>query len=352
MNDLRIVHLLHDMNFGGVVRGLSMFERPEFDACRKPEVVHIDPRNRIAPRIDADLIVTHFAPNWATLPFFWSLRGLNRTARLVHVEHSYTGGLEAALVPDKRRFRAMLALALWPFDEIVCVSGGQARWLADAVPSTAKRVHAINPWGNLAGLDAVPVIVPPGDGPLVLGAYGRFDPVKRFDTLIAAMRLLPPSKFQLRLGGFGAEELRLRGLAEGLDHVTFTGRVEDVPAFLAACHAIVIPSRWETFGQVAEEAKGAGRPIVVANVDALPAHVGAAGLVADCDTPEALAAALKGLRALPLTVMGAAGRASLVGAAEDRAAQWLALYARATPRSSKSSVQVPMPMRISPGQMR
>ena len=87
------------------------------------------------------------------VPFLWSLRARNPRARLVHVEHSYTAGLEAALVPHKRRFRTMLGLAMRPFNEIICVSGGQARWLSSAVPSTAARVRAINPWGNVTGLD-------------------------------------------------------------------------------------------------------------------------------------------------------------------------------------------------------
>ncbi len=352
MSDLRVVHLLDDMNFGGVMRGLSMYDRPEFTAFEKPRIVRIDRRAGVAPYYDAELIITHSAPNWALIPFFWSLRARNPGARLAHVEHSYTAGLEKALVPHRRRFRTMLALAMRPFDEIVCVSEGQACWLRDAVPSTAARVHAINPWGNVAGLDLVPPVDLPHDGPIVLGAYGRFDPVKRFDILIGAMRLLPPARFRLRLGGFGVDEPRLRAAAEGLANVELTGPVTDVPAFLAMCHAVVIPSRWETFGQVAEEAKAAGRPIVVANVDALPAHVGAAGLVADCETPEALAKTLRSLDGLPLTAMGESGRASLCGAAEDRAAKWLALYARATGSSPASSARLPMPIRISPGQTR
>lgn len=349
MIPISVVHLLDDVHFGGVMRGLRLFDRDEFAGAGSLELLRVDPRGTLARAMDADLIITHFAPSWTMIPYLWSLRLLNPRARLVHVEHSYTEGLETALVPHRRRFRAMLALALVPFDEIVAVSTFQAQWLRHAVPTVARRVHVINPWGNVSGLEAVPPLAHSRCAPLILGAYGRFDPVKRFDILIGAMRLLPAQEFRLLLGGFGPEDAALRKAAADLPHVEFVGRVEDVPGFLARCDAIVIPSRWETFGQVAEEAKGAGRPIVVANVDALPAHVGRAGLVADCSIPESLAATLRTLPECPLRAMGEAGRASLATAAADRVAQWLALYARVRPRPSRRPL---MPTRISAGQIR
>ncbi|UVO52752.1 glycosyltransferase family 4 protein [Sphingomonas sp. SUN039] len=350
MTSIRVTHLIDDTNFGGVMRGLRMFDRPEFARIGTIETIRVEPRRRLSPRYPADLIVTHFAPCWAMIPFLWSLKLRHPRARLVHVEHSYIGCFEAAQVPNRTRFRTMLALALAPFDEVVCVSDAQAGWMRAAVPSVAARTHVINPWGSVSGLDAVAPVAHATAGPLVLAAYGRFDPIKRFDVLIAAMRRLPPDRFRLVLGGFGPEDAALRAAAEGLSHVTFAGRVEDVPGFLGGCDAVVIPSRWETFGQVAEEAKAAARPIVVADGPALAAHIGQAGLVVDCSDPATLARTLALLPTLPLRRMGEAGRASLATAAADRVAQWLALYERAVPRLA--SLRAAVPIRMSPGQIR
>ncbi len=107
---------------------------------------------------------------------------------------------------------------------------------------------------------------------------------------------------------FGADDAALRAQAAGLSHVRFVGKVGDVPEFLSRCDVVVVPSRWEAFGQVVAEAKMAGRAVLVADVDGMPEQVGNAGVVADCSTAEALAAALAALPAKPLAAMGKAGR--------------------------------------------
>ncbi len=328
MSRLRCVHLCDDFALGGVSKALGIFAHPDLAADVASHVLAADPGRFLAPRVAADIIVTHFPPSWRALPFLVSLRLRNPAARLIHIEHSYTGAWEAAKVPNQARFRTMLRLAYRLFDEVVAVSHGQARWLRAAAGLTGDRLQVLHPWSGNQGLDQVALAQSAGRLPLVLGAFGRFSEQKGFDTLIDAMRQLDPSRFSLLLGGFGADDAALRAQASDLANVSFVGKVSDVPDFLSRCDVIVVPSRWEAFGQVVAEAKMAARPVLVADVDGMPEQVGFAGVVADCRTAETLAAALAALPAQPLAAMGAAGRAAMQTAERERIWAWQALFRR------------------------
>ena len=322
----RAVHLLNDLALGGVTRALSLYDHPRLRQLVSSRTLSLDPTWRVAPRLDADFILTHFPPSWRTLPFLVSLRVRNPRARIIHVAHSYSRAWEAAQVPHRARFRAMLGLAFGFVDTVVAVSQAQASWLSEAAGLKADRLRVISPWSGVTGLEALPAPAPsPGD-PIVLGAYGRFDPAKGFDVLIDAMAALDPRRFTLRLGGFGPEEQALRDRAHGASNITFAGRIDDVPGFIDGCDVIVVPSRWEPFGLVATEARFAGRPIVTADVDGLPEQVGAAGLVADCTTAAALVQALSRLSDLDLGPMGRAGRASVRSYEAERLRDWKWLF--------------------------
>ncbi|WP_353216643.1 glycosyltransferase [Sandarakinorhabdus sp.] len=331
MTRLRCVHLCDDFALGGVAKGLSVYAHPDLAAQIDSQVLPADPRQRLAPRLATDIIFTHFPPSWQALPFLASLRLRNPAARLIHIEHSYTGAWEAAKVANPRRFRTMLRLACRLFDEVVAVSHGQARWLRAATGLKADKLQVLHPWSGSQQLDrvALPTIAP--ERPLVLGAFGRFSEQKGFDTLIDAMAQLDPARFSLLLGGFGADDAALRAQAAGLPHVHFVGKVGDVPEFLSRCDVIVVPSRWEAFGQVVAEAKLAGRAVLVADVDGMPEQVGDAGVIADCSTAETLAAAMAALPAQPLAAMGIAGRQIMLTAERERIAAWQALFARHQP---------------------
>jgi glycosyltransferase involved in cell wall biosynthesis len=328
MKQLRCIHLCDDFALGGVAKALGVYAHPDLSSMIVSRVLPANPRQSLAPRFDADIIVTHCPPSWRTLPFLASLRLRNPGARLVHVEHSYTGAWEAAKVANPRRFRVMLRLAFRLFDEVVAVSHGQARWLRDAAGLAANKLHVLHPWSGSQQLDGVAPPVLLGQRPLVLGAFGRFSEQKGFDTLIDAMAQLDPAQFTLLLGGFGADDAALRAQAAGLPHVRFVGKVDDVPGFLSRCDVIVVPSRWEAFGQVVAEAKLAGRAVLVADVDGMPEQIGDAGIIADCGTAMALAAALAALPTQPLAAMGAAGRHMMLTAERERIDAWQALFLR------------------------
>ncbi len=320
-----VAHLLDDFGLGGVTKSFAIFREPTLAAAFTSEIRQIQPVWQIAPRIEADVIVTHFTPNWQKLAFVHSLRLRNPRARLVHVEHSYAGAWEELMVPDQRRFRAMMRLWMKAFDAVAGVSEEQARWLRRAAALPAGSVRVIRPWSGRQQLDHVAALRFDRSQPLVLGAYGRLAYAKGFDVLIEAMKLLDPGRFVLEIGGYGPEEEALKRQAAGHANIRFRGTVTDVPGFLGRCHVVVVPSRWEAYGLTATEARLAGRPVVTSSVDGLPEQVGAAGLVADCSDAEALAGMLRLLPRLDLAAMGRAGRASLEDAERERADAWLDL---------------------------
>ena len=335
---IRIVHLLDDFALGGVTKGLSVYDDPAFAGIIETRTVPIKPDAVIAPRVDADIIVTHFPPNWRRLALLASLKVRNPGAKLLHVEHSYSPEWEALHVPNKPRFRLMLRLAFGMVDHVVAVSHAVGEWMSRVGAVKGDRLTIIYPYSGHKGLDKVPDMVLPEDGRMVIGTYGRFHEAKNFDTLIQAFRLLgEDSPFELVLGGFGPEQDRLVELAGLARNIRFTGRVDDVAGFLAQCHVFTVPSRYEAYGQVANEAREAGRPLLVSRAGGLPEQVGRAGLIADCSTPEALADAIRTLPTLPLETMGKAGRKATKGCGPERIAQWIKLFRFLATPSGKSA---------------
>lgn len=350
MSALRCVHILDDFALGGVSKSLKVFDHPGLATIANAYVMPAEPAWRIAPAIEADVIVTHFPPSWRTLPFLQSIKLRNPRAAWVHVEHSYTAAWEALKVPDVARFRMAVRRGLSGADRVVAVSHGQALWLAEVL-GLDRRIDVLHPWSGSQGLCEVEM--PSFAHPTIrLGAYGRFTEAKGFDVLLNAMERLSPLAFSLRLAGLGPDETMLRERAADLPHVEMMGRIDNVATFLSSVDVVVVPSRWEAFGQVAAEARLAGRPVVVADVDGLPEQVGRAGVVTNCGTPERLATALAQLPGLDLPAMACAARASMLGAEEERLAGWRQLFASVSAERRSAAVRAATPIRISAGQNR
>lgn len=339
MSIVRVVHLLDDFALGGVTKGLAVYDDPGFADVAQSTTLAIKPDAIMAPVVDADIIVTHFPPNWRRILFLLSLKARNPSARLLHVEHSYSPEWETLHVPHTARFRFMLKMAFSIVDHVVAVSHGVGEWMARIGAVKGDKLTIIYPYSGKNNLDCVPDLVLPSDGRLVIGAYGRFHECKNFDTLIQAFRLMgDDAPFELRLGGFGPEQDRLIELAGMARNISFTGRVDDVAAFLTNCHVFTVPSRYEAYGQVANEAREAGRPILVSPVGGLPEQVGRGGLIVDCSTPELLADAIASLHDLPLEQMGREARKATQGCGPERVAQWIKLFRHLVPRAGSSAL--------------
>ncbi|MEU3692307.1 glycosyltransferase [Streptomyces narbonensis] len=131
--------------------------------------------------------------------------------------------------------------------------------------------------------------------------------------------------------------------------VRFLGHVADretLADLQAAADVCLAPGPAETFGLSALEALACGTPVVVSASSALPEVVGTAGAVA-ADTPEAFAAAVRGLLALPEGARRAAARARAEGFTWERSvAAFLHAHDAApspSPVPALTHVQPPVP---------
>ena len=161
-----------------------------------------------------------------------------------------------------------------------------------------------------AGRDGLPVRAQLGlmSDDFLIGFVGRLVPEKGADVLLQALAQLPASH-RLLLIGSGRAEAELRGLATDLgveERVHWAGRLsrEEVANHLAACQALVLPSRsipqWqEQFGLVLAEAMLSGVPVVGSSSGAIPEVIGEAGLVFPEGEAPALAECLRRLQTDP-----------------------------------------------------
>lgn len=325
---MRIAHLLDDFGMGGVTRALTLFEVPALTRLATSAVVPVKPEAQIAPKFEAELIVDHMALSWKRLAFLASLRARNPGSRIVHVEHSYTCSFEAENIQAVGRFRAMLKLAAGLVDEIVCVSNAQRNWLAQSVGIPSAKLTVIYPWTDRTELFDVPEAEPAVGRPVRLLAYGRYAPVKNFAALIEAMRSVSATTAQLTIFGDGPARATLEAMAAELPNVTVLGPCHSPAVHLAACDAVVIPSRHEAFGLVATEARMAARPVLAAKVDGLPEQVGSAGLSANMSSPEEILSAITAFTKLKLVPLGIEGRNEVRGQSGEIISRWSRLINR------------------------
>lgn len=112
----------------------------------------------------------------------------------------------------------------------------------------------------------------PVDG-FVIGAVGSLRPVKGFEVLVRAMRLVRNYRRNVFLaiaGGGDSSSLRSIAEEEGVQHAFFAvGQLTNVREFYAACDLMVIPSLSESFGRVAIESFAAGVPVISSKVGGL-----------------------------------------------------------------------------------
>ncbi|CAO4166601.1 glycosyltransferase family 4 protein [Methylorubrum aminovorans] len=176
-------------------------------------------------------------------------------------------------------------------------------------------------------------VYPGEDAPLRLLFVGRAEVRKGFDALLAAIAILAEEQargalpsFRLDLVGVTPDDLPPDLSAAARRHLRARGRI-DAAALTEAytqAHAVLAPSRYESFGLVYQEAMAYGRPVVACAEDASArAFVGepGAGPLADAVTGPALADALRPLlrdpglrhayRARALAAAGRFDRASL-----------------------------------------
>ena len=181
---------------------------------------------------------------------------------------------------------------------------------------------------------------PADDGPIRFLFVGRPDRRKGFDAIADAVRRAPPEPgWRIDMAGTGPDGLP--GDLRGSPLVTAHGRVSDdaLHALMVDAHAVLAPSRSESFGYVYQEAMAFGRPLVACAEDAsarsFVGEPGAGLLARHCTGADVAKAMLRiarepDLRAtLRRNALAAAG-----GCTRERcAAETIAVYRRALARA-------------------
>jgi glycosyltransferase involved in cell wall biosynthesis len=202
---------------------------------------------------------------------------------------------------------------------------------------------------------------PPESHPFapVILAVGTLHPRKGYETLIRAFGIVsaqfPEAQCHILGAEFGdgayARELRELAAQCGVaDQLHFRGFCDSVPAEMARCAVLAIPSRVEAFGMVALEAMAAGKPVVAARTGGLQDIVvpGETGFLVENEDENAMAYCLASLLKDPslAEAMGAAGR-QRVGS-EFTSSRMLGGFSRLyralteTPHATRWNLQVPL----------
>ena len=103
-----------------------------------------------------------------------------------------------------------------------------------------------------------------------VGFIGRLDTPKGVHVLIDAAHHLVGKSIELIIAGDGVLEDVLKAQADGLENVSFIGRLGEPYNFLNSLDLLVVPSIREPFGNVCLEAGLCKTPVLAANVDGIP----------------------------------------------------------------------------------
>lgn len=313
----KVWHLIGDKRAGGsnhLVKQLiasHLQEQFDFSMLRleaaKAKLKHSAPK----------VIIFHYPCAWK---YLLDLCLFKQRSKLYICDHHYCLGFENEQVNSRFRFRMMLRLAYGLADGVISVSQAQRDWMTINRLVNPKKVLTISPATQIA--ENLTISLQKPSQPFKVGAYGRFAPQKGFDLLLQAFASLSPERFQLCLAGYGQDEQLIQNLAKDLPHVRLLGAVEDVPAFLANCDTIAIPSRWEPWGLVCLEAKAAAKPIIASDVDGLSEQMQACGLLVPPNSIDDLTAAIASLPQQDLAAWAKAGRASVENAWQEFLRNW------------------------------
>jgi glycosyltransferase involved in cell wall biosynthesis len=206
------------------------------------------------------------------------------------------------------------------YDGVIAASQSIAERLRQRGAYLERRDTVIGEWA-----EAEYFSVPPlgrADAVLHLLMVAMLRPDKGVDVAVEAMRKLRAQGIAAELQIAGAptpdctsfaDQLRADVVASGLASVVrFLGYRDDVPRLLAACDAVVVPSRAEVQTRVAAQALAAGRPVVASNVGGLPELVrpDETGWLVPPEDATALAARLATLvrERRSLTIVGSGAR--------------------------------------------
>lgn len=230
----------------------------------KPDIVHIQmhfPISRMvlkeAARQNIPVVATnHFMPENLTHYLHLPTPITDLIHRLAWQDAARVLGRTKGVSAPTRTAGVMLEP--WLKAEVPAISNGidRRRFSPQSDPGPAKQAYALP------------------DKPTLL-FVGRLDKEKNVDVVLRAVALCQNKDFHFIVAGHGAEQQKLKKLAETLgikDRVTFTGFVPDdtLPSLYAASDCFVNAGIAELQCIVAMEAMATGLPVVGARAVALP----------------------------------------------------------------------------------
>lgn len=138
-----------------------------------------------------------------------------------------------------------------------------------------------------------------GEGTIVIGTLGTLSTAKNHDAVLEVASRLTDRRVHFAIAGDGPrrEELVDEVAEQGLNNVSFLGRIDSVPEFLSSVDIYFQPSHYEGLCITVLEAMATGKPIVASTAGEIPRNVrdGKEGFIAD---PEDLEAYVKAIRTL------------------------------------------------------
>ncbi len=282
MTDL--LHLTDDIRAGGVMTNVRSMKTFDLELGASQRITEVNPDSILAARaLQADVIVVHFSLAWRKLPFLVALRALNRNALLILQEHHYSPEHFEDEPEALKRFRLLVRSTFPLFDRVLAVSNAQARWyeeLGSTPTGTAP------PLANLDDLLELPEKIKSSH--TVVGVSGRLEQAKGIDLLLAAIRNNNDRCIHFLIAGDGELRKAVKKTASNRENVSYFGCYEHPQTFLSRCDQVAIPSRLDTFGLSALEAKAAGKPIVVTQTCGLTEQAKNCGVVVERNSPESL----------------------------------------------------------------
>ena len=189
--------------------------------------------------------------------------------------------------------RLFFAKTLKRADKIISVSQSTANDLQQYFPHYADKIDVIYPGAHK------PACQPQHKGKPFALFVGTMEPRKNLNRLIDSYAAMP-HKDRLDLiivGGVGWGGINLEASIKrhGLNnHIRTITNANDtiINQLYADCHFLVMPSLYEGFGLPLVEAMKYGKPVITSNISSMPEVAGAAGLLVDPRSADAITAAM------------------------------------------------------------
>lgn len=252
--------------------GATVHELPMMRAVSPGrDAKHLMAISRLLRRVQPDLVHTHSSKAGVLGRIASESTGIGTR---IHTPHTFAFLFEDLFGPFKRRLFFELERRLASgCANLIAVSEDEADGFRSGGIVDAARIVVIEngidtrPWAAAESVDVATHGFDP-QRPLLLCA-GLLYTAKGQDMLLEALAHSENADWQCAFAGSGEDAEALASHADSLglgDRVKWLGFRRDLPAWMAACDALVLPSRWEGMPYVVLEAFAAGKPVVATPV--------------------------------------------------------------------------------------